>query len=523
MLQIPKFQLGPYIELVWRRKWWIVVPLAAALISGAAHVAMSPEQYRASTLILVEAQRVPNSYVQTTVTESLQSRLRTISQQVNSRTNLEQVIDQFGLDESQDTKQGRLQAVADKIRDKLLSAIGGGTAESKEDNPEENQSLFSLVESVRKKVDISLKSGNRAFEIAFVWRDPQTAAQVANALASQFIEQNLRVREEMAIGTTRFLDSEVDRIRRELVGKENALEQFKKEHMGMLPDQLGSNLNFLSQKREELDNLEKRVAMEKQQAMMLRNQMSMNENQFAMEPEPLLFEEDLGGGEVARLEEQLENLKTRYTEKHPDVRALSRRIENLKQTNETMNATQELVQEEPAIPEFTPQDMLKPQLEQIQARIAQYEQEIEEVKTEIAKYQKRVEQTSEVELQLKNLQRDYRTVNSRYQNLLSKKLNAQMAEELEKRQKGEQFRVIDPAVAPAKPFSPDVKKVMLMALVLGAGLGGGLAYVRESLDPAFYSCEEVEKSLDTRVLVSLPIVEMSRKGKRRWFRRAVNR
>lgn len=503
MLNIPKLDFQPYVEVAWRRKWWIVLPLLLILVGAAGYVLTSPKMYRASTLILVEAQRVPQSYVQSTITETLQARLQTISQQVHSRTNLEGIIREFRLfAEEEQAPQER--SLLGKVKERVMGLFQSDQEQESEGGP----SMVQQVSSVRQKIDVSLRGQNKAFEITFEWKDPEVAAEVANALASQFIEQNLRVREEMAMGTTRFLDSEVDRIRKDLVQRENALEKFKREHMGMLPDQLQSNLNILSQKRQELDNLEKRVAMEQQQAMMLKNQMSMNENQFAMDSEPMLFEEDVGGGQVAQLEDQLETLKTRYTEKHPDVQALKRRIEKLKeqQQNQDENATGMMAEQEMEMPDFSPQDMLKPQLEQIQARISQYEKDIREVKAEIAKYQQRVERTSEVELQLKNLQRDYETVNDRYQSLLSKKLNAQMSEELEKRQKGEQFRVIDPAVAPEKPFKPDMQKIMLMAAVLGFGLGGGLAYVRESLDPAFYTAEEVETYLGKKVLVSLPKV-----------------
>ena len=500
MLNIQKIDFQPYLEVAWRRKWWIIAPLLLILIVAGGYLATCSKMYRANTLILVEAQRVPQAYVQSTITESLQARLNTISQQINSRTNLERIIKDFDLF----SKREMQPSLFERMKDRVVSFVDSRS--SQVEASEKSSSMIQQVNSVREKIEVGLRGRNKAFAISFVWKDPQVAADVANALASQFIEQNLRVREEMAIGTTRFLDSEVDRIRKELIEKENALEAFKRRNMGRLPDQLQSNLNILSQKREELDNLEKRVAMEKQQAMMLKNQISMNEKQFEMGSDPLLLEEDLGGGQIAQLEDRLEAVKTKYTEKHPDVQVLKRRIAKLKEKQENMSTDGPSL-DETGIPELSPGDMLRPQLDQIRSRISQYEQQINEVKAEIAEYQKRVEQTSEVELKLKNLQRDYETVNNRYQALLSKKLNAQMAEELEKRQKGEQFRVIDPAVAPEQPFKPNMQRIMLLAAVLGFGLGGGLAYVRESLDPAFYSAEEVESYLRTKVLVSLPLVD----------------
>ncbi len=507
-MQIPKIDFQPYIQIAWRRKWWIIIPFILCLAGGGGYVATSPKMYRASTLILVEAQRVPQQYVQSTITESLQSRLQTISQQVNSRTNLEQVIKNYNLlPENKQPEQG----ILEKVKRRLFRLIG------REVQAEDNKgpSMLGMVKNVRDKIDISLKGRNQAFEIAFEWKDPQKAADVTNALASQFIEQNLRVREEMAMGTTSFLDSEVDRIRRDLEKKEQALEKFKREHMGMLPEQLNSNLSTLAQLREELNNLQKRVEMEKQQATMLRNQMSMNQD-FSMSNEPLLDSEMQSGpsGEVSRMQEQLDQLLTKYTARHPDVVSLKKRIEKMKQQQEreAANATTP-AEEEMALPQFSPQDMIKPQLEQIQARIRDYEKQIQETRQEIQKYKERVEKTSEVELELKDLQRDYETVRERYQSLLAKKLNAQMSEELEKRQKGEQFRVVDPAIAPDQPFKPDIRKILLMSLVLGLGMGGGLAYVRETIDPAFYTPEEVETYLNTKVAVSLPYVDSK---KSRW-------
>ncbi|MFP3982503.1 MAG: GumC family protein [Desulfurivibrionaceae bacterium] len=506
MLQIPKIDFQPYVDLFWRRKWWVILPLLITLIAGVGYVHVTPKTYQASTLILVEAQRVPNSYVQSTVTESLQSRLQTISQQVNSRTNLEGIIKEFDLYPAGDQEKTRLVRIKEKIMDKILSFVLRGQSAAAGSEKEEGHSMQSRVENVRKKINISIKNGNRAFEIVFDWRDPDIAARVANALASQFIEQNLAVREEMAMGTTSFMTTEAVRLRQKLETKEKDLEKFKSRYMGMLPSQLQTNLDILRQLKDELNNLETRVAQEKQQAVMLRNQMAMNENLFASDKGQESGQET-GSGRVVRLQEQLSALKSSYTENHPDVQRLKRRLEDLKQTEREKERDSTAAESGEEETWSASERTIKPQLEQIRRRVARYEENIGELKDQIEFYKNRVEKTSEVELKLNDLQRDYESVRERYKNLVSKKLNAEMAEELEKRQKGEQFRVIDPAVAPATPHTPNVAMLMTVALVLGLGMGGGLAYIREVLDPAFYTPEEVENSLGVDVLVSLPFVD----------------
>ncbi len=99
MIKIQKIDLQPYFDIVVRRKWWIVIPLLISILGGIVYIAVTPKTYKSTTLILVEAQRIPSSYVKSTITESLQSRLNTISQQVYSRTNLERIIKQFRLNE----------------------------------------------------------------------------------------------------------------------------------------------------------------------------------------------------------------------------------------------------------------------------------------------------------------------------------------------------------------------------------------------------------------------------------------
>ena len=481
------------------------MPLILILALGAGYLYVSPRVYRASTLILVEAQRVPEDYVQSTITESLQSRLSTITQQVNSRTNLEGIIKEFELYRKPESKEPKL---LKKIRKKVASLLKQNIPEKDSSNVQDIS--LGLVRNIRSKIDISIHGSGRdqrqSFEISFAWTDPQTAADVANAIASQFIEENLKVREEMAMGTTQFLDTEVERIRQQLIEKEKALKAFKENHMGTLPDQLQSNLSMVNQLTEELNNLENRLAAEKQQEIMLQNQIKSLQS-FSDLSAGGQMTGDQGMTEYESLTARLNELRNRYTEKHPDVVALKKQ---LSQMNGTASPERDSSEAEPVRTSGVGRQQiseLKGQLAQVRSQIQNYEQRIGTVKQKLRTYNARVERTAQVEMELRDMERSYATVQGRYQDLLNRKLNAQMAEELEKRQKGEQFRIVDPAIPPGSPFQPDVRKIGLMTVVLGLGMGCGLAYVRESLDPALYSAQEVESILGTKVVVSLPQVE----------------
>lgn len=501
MLQIPKVELTPYLDIARRRKWWVIIPLFLSLTAGGIYYYQSPKIYRSSTLILVESQRVPSSFVPNTVTENLQIRLQTISQQVHSRTNLEDIIRRFDLFSRQEDKEPGLLG---KINPKVLSYMGLVEASANQDEKEEEPSMQKLVRNVRAKIDVNLRARNQAFEISFEWDDPQIAAQVTNALASQFIDRNLKVREEMAMGTTRFLDFEVQRLRQELQERESRLESFKRRNMGRLPGQLESNLNILSQLKDELSRTEDR-------AEQVRQQMWLNDQYFEGTIAGSSGREKNGNGQmsISDMRDDLQKMRTKYTDQHPDVQRLQRRIRQLDDKRKTVASQGQQANTEPGL-EFFDQDM---EMQQMQMRLTEYQRKMRELRRQIREYEQRVEQTSEVELELKNLERDYSAVNDRFQDVLRRKLDAEMAEQMERHQQGEQFRVIDPAIAPERPFEPDIAKGMVMALALGLGLGGGLAYLRESLDPAFYNLRELEDHLQVKTVVCIPLVH--RKTKRR--------
>jgi uncharacterized protein involved in exopolysaccharide biosynthesis len=166
-------------------------------------------------------------------------------------------------------------------------------------------------------------------------------------------------------------------------------------------------------------------------------------------------------------------------------------------------------------------EVMDPNIEQLQIRLAQNERRVQELHSQIKIYQNRVEQTSEIELELINLERDYNAVNDRFQLLLRRKLDAELAEQMERRQQGEQFRVVDPAITPDRPFKPNRRRIMLLSLVLGLGMGGGMAFLRESIDPAFYNAEEVEHFLKPELLISLPLVrDIKKSGKKSTWRKS---
>jgi capsular polysaccharide biosynthesis protein len=152
----------------------------------------------------------------------------------------------------------------------------------------------------------------------------------------------------------------------------------------------------------------------------------------------------------------------------------------------------------------------------IEKEIRSLRKDKEETEKQIERYRKRIEIGPKIEAMFVDLRRGYEQASVNYQSLLQKKLQSELAENLESTQKGEQFRIIDSANLPILPYKPDVHKLLLRGLMLALGIGFGLAFLREYMDPTFWSRKELESVLKLPVLVAIPNIQTDKE--RRWKR-----
>ena len=467
------------LDIIIKRRWFIMVPICLSLLWGIFLSITLPSVYKAETLILVEPQRVPSDYVRSIVSTDISARISTISQQILSRTNLEKVINDFQLFSTEEWQ---------------------------------NTYLEDKLKNLRKRIDVNLtrRSGADAFRITYQGGSPETVMKVANALASYFINENLKVREAQAVGTSTFLEIELQSIQRRLEEKEETLKEYKKQYMGGLPEQLETNLSILESLQTQKTELQKNIQGSQQNIYALKN----TPNQFDLSMN-FDFEGEVGGEgsyELTQLKENLEQLELRYKDKHPDVVKLKKRISELEEKAENESANLEEAEEnseEIVIPQI---DFQAVQLEELKSSLVQRNREMDEINVQIDKYEIRVEDTPRREQELLSIRRDYDNLKQSYQSLLKRKLESEIAVNMERRQKGEQFRVVDRAMLPEKPTSPNLKKLFLLSLAAGLGIGSGLIFMLEYLDTSFKRPEEIEKELKLAVLCTLPqIIDAGRK------------
>jgi polysaccharide chain length determinant protein (PEP-CTERM system associated) len=445
-----------------------------------------PNVYRSTATVLVDRQQIPETFVRSTVTSALETRLHTISQEILSRSRLEELINRFGL-------------YAD-LRKRI---------------PFED-----VIARMRMDTKLDLKSvearGQReatvAFTISYQGSDPGTVAVVTNTLASFYIEENLRTRERQATSTAEFLKVQLAETKRRLDEHELRVSQFKRRHLGELPQQLETNLGTLerlhAQLRLNADNQTR--AAERRQA--LTSQLAEAESLLATGASPFVLGAPAAETpelRLTRLKEELARLRTQFSEKYPDVVRMAAEVAALEREVAARPPEAAKAADKPAAPPaaVSPYILrLKEALAEAEADIKVYKGEERRLREGIATYQARVENVPRREQEFRELSRDYDSTRELYQTLLKRYEEAQLAENMEQRQKGEQFRILDPAVPNADPAAPKRAQLLALALAGSAGLAAAVVALAEKVDTSFHGVDDLRAFSSVPVLVSIPLI-----------------
>src|ERR1700733_2396745 len=476
-------------RMLWKRKYpalaiWSIISLISCV-----WVLRLPPVYVAEALILVDPQKIPESFVNPTVNEEVTDRLALINQEVMSRTQLLQIIREFGLYQ--------------KVRPQMT----------------EEELVARMNHDISVTVQKNWSGGKMAaFRLAFEGSNPVVITKVANRLAGLYIAENARSRETQAAGTVEFLDSKLDDAKRSLDAQEAKVSAFKQLHSGELPQQENSILSELNSLQVQLQGCQDAITRATDERMNLEAALSGAEaSEAALERS--LQPRSRGTGTVVMeagvppklrseiLEAKLHELELRFTPDHPDVQAVKREIAVAKQqeaqeADENVKATAKRAQDASSAAEltrngttsYTPDltvvtpEVLRERerIATLRARMASIANDISlrtkqhgEILSQMAGYQGRIIKLPLVEQQMAALTRDYQISQDNYKSLLDKKLAAGLATDMEHSQKSERFKIVDLAHTPEKPVRP--KRLLLASggCLLGLALGLGVALAIE--------------------------------------------
>jgi len=483
-----------YISLCIRRKWTIILSMIPVLIAGIIYLLYTPKIYSTSTTIVLIPQQIPTSYVKPTITGNIRLRIRTIWQEITSRTNLEKVIQQFNL--------------YPKLRQQLP--------------------MESVVEYMRNQIKITSRDRGTTFILTYQGKDPVLITKVTNALANMFIEQNLKIRQLQAQTTTDFLEQQLQQVAQQLKQREDALRKFKMQHMGELPSQESANLAMLQRLQDQLNNVQQSINNSQDRLLLLERQLTEEEQRLKNQQAAYLNSDDTQTNSqpltLADLYAKLKALRSKYTDQYPDVIAIKKEIERLKQ-QQHISKSKKNNKPSSSLNLNSKQNSvivaLKYQIKNTKLEIKALNAEKERLQQQIDIYNKRIENTPKVEEELVELTRGYNTVRKIYDSLLSRKIAAEQAQALEQLQEGEQFRVIDPARIPQKPIKPKIKRVLAITFLASIAFAFGIAFVRDVMSGVFYDIDEIENELGLRVIACIPFIPTKEQKRKRLLKTIV--
>jgi polysaccharide chain length determinant protein (PEP-CTERM system associated) len=493
-----QFEWREYWEVFRRRRWVLLGVLFGAGIAGTAVAALWPVRYRSQALILVERQDVPSAYVRPNVTADAQERLATITQQVLSRTLLEGLIGRYQLYPQDPGPADTDQKIAEMRKDIQLDPVDGGGGKNL-----------------------------TALRIEFTYGDPHTAQEVDSDLTSEFINQSLQARAQASATTTDFLAAQLADAQKNLAAQQSRLSDLKTRYLGELPEQEQGNIQILSSLEAQLYAETNARDNAQQQEIYLESLVSASRHAETAAS----GETPAGEGRASRLQtidrtlndlrQKLTALEAKYTSNYPDV------VETRDQLAEWQAMRQTVLRQPPSgppSPAAIPAATADPAMLQVQSRIKATQAEIAmdngqiaSLKNRIASTEHRLRLTPLREQDLAAATRNYDDARDNYESILQKKVQSELATNLERQEEGERLQVIDPASLPQKPVAPNRLEIVLGGWATGLAAGIGLAAAEELADETLRGDFDLRGGVPFPILAHLPILRLAaRESRRKW-------
>jgi polysaccharide chain length determinant protein (PEP-CTERM system associated) len=505
MLGHRKLQISDYVGIMRRRRLTLLLPTVLLPLVAITCAKLLPPTYKSQTLVIVDQQSVPDEYVKPVVTQDLDSRLASMREQILSRSHVQPIVERYNL-------YGSKRMTLDERIDATRKDI--------------------VIRTILPEAGTGNHNSMPGFTISFTANDARTAQLVCGEITSLFTGENLHTRQEAAENTTDFLKSQLSQAKQNLDDQDAKMAQFERAHFGTLPTDEPQNATMLGSLNTQLQAAnDALVHAEEQKSYQQSILNQLQPSSPGQAPAPAVDSVTLAEQqELQQLKVQEADLLTHYTPDYPDVVATRRRIAEVQK---------QLAAPHPpaaagtvAAPTLTPQqqtsaNQLRASARALDMDIQARKNHIAQIQAQIGTYQSRIQASPELQAQWKDLTRDYDTAQKFYDDLLAKMKQSTMATELELRQQGEQFRVLDEPNLPDAPSFPVLWQFLVGGLVGGLIIGFGLAALKEYRDTSLRTEFDVWTFTNLPTLAVVPFsrdyADVSPAVRIAWFRRLFRR
>lgn len=503
----PNMEPADFLEVLMRRKWLIIFSLLIILFFALVYCVLIPDQYKSQAKILIIPPAVAEGMVRTTVNISTSARLRAIEQDILGRPRLLGVIHGIGIPRLgfEGMPEGD---ILEKMRERIGLEIDRGT-------------------------DSGTDSNVNTFVLSFLHENPIVAQEVASSLSALFIGENIKLREAVTQETSRFLETQLEETRKRLEMQEEKIKRYKLQYGGELPQQEQANLNRLQRLQDQIKNNSDSVARLQDRKVFMEAQISTLERNIRAAENLDPWEAAGSGGtpgpnsllaELAMKRKQLEEVSRKYTPLHPSVVQAKWELKQIeaKVSAARLEAGKGVAGSAPRLPDAgtdtAEMKRLRSQIEQIDLEINALKRESANAYSTIDVIQRKVERLPQREQEIVSLTRDYDNFKKSYDELLDKKLKANISRNLEEKQKGERFQVLEPAGLPSRPSKPDRLKAFGIALMASLLVGIGGSFALEMTDPTLRGSKEFKSFFELPILACLPVIHDAEYKRRAAFR-----
>jgi polysaccharide chain length determinant protein (PEP-CTERM system associated) len=485
------------VEILRRRALLAIAVLSIVLAASASFALYLPDLYRAAALVLVE-RPISEAVVRAPVSGEVESRLYVIKQEILSRDRLAELIDRFNLYPDLRRHAG-IEEVLNRARNDIVVQPAG---------PEQ----------------VSGRTKTVSFTLSYTGDSRHAVADVANAVAAFYVQQNERMRTEEATRTTEFLRQQLSEAKRELDRYEGAMRDYTSRFTGELPQQVGVNLAALERLNTQLRlNGEQQIRIIEQRDKLLDGLRDPEVMARAAAGNAALSSQGLERfRHIEEVRQKLSEAEVQFTARHPDVLRLREQLAAMEREHEDVEAAERLEgqQAEGAARLGAAADASssplgrRRSLDGLDTELEKLRQEEAGIRRTIASFEQRLESSPQRQQEYALLTRDYGVAKDQYDSLLKRYDEAQLTESLEAGSAGERFRVLEPALPPEGPAAPNRMRLLILGLLLALAAAGAAVLVREQFDTAFHSIDDVRAFTAVPVLVSIPPIGSAAPGHR---------